>query len=114
MTVASHKKGKHHVLMSSGKKDPASGGKSIQHNTVYGISFKDKGRPQLISSTEFEKSVAAESDATVMEQSANHHPAQYPTGQVVRHPKKGGVVNNNFLVDGGWQTRQASNRTPTD
>ena len=67
MTVASHKKGKHQILMSSGKKDPASGGKSIQHNTVYGISFKDKGRPQLISSTEFEKSVAAESDVTVME-----------------------------------------------
>jgi len=68
MTVTSHKKGKHRVLMSSGKKkDPASGGKSIQHNTVYGISFKDKGRPQLISSTEFEKSVAAESDVTVVE-----------------------------------------------
>ena len=29
MTTASHKKGKHHVLMSSGKKDTTSGGKAI-------------------------------------------------------------------------------------
>jgi hypothetical protein len=46
--------------------------------------------------------VAAESDMTVVEHPQNHHPSQYPTGPAVRHPKKGGVVNNNFLVDGGW------------
>ena len=70
------KKGsKHRVLMSSGKKDPAGAGKAIQHNTVYGISFKDKGRPQLISSTEFEKSVAAESDVMVMTELQPQHPS---------------------------------------
>lgn len=100
-------------MMSSGKKGVPIGNK-IQRNTVYGISFKDQ-RPQLISSTEFERSVV-DSDVMAMDahpsnsravgRDQNRRGNEDSEGIPVSrsgHPKKGGVVNN-FLMD-GWQTR---------